>query len=372
MNLELKIPHWYVSFRQFFQPYYVPNPKYYEAPLPEEEKPLTEKKAKSRQISQKQYVKELNQDLNKLSSKIKNTTNSNKKKRLREKYLKLREEYEKELTELNNLREFLGLKPMQSKKLKAKQEKERIEAELRADEITREEIERSPLEELEVQKRPIFNRKKYYESLERGRIWYKKNKKGKYALKVNTFNYPRPLDDVANLEIKPELGTIFAYHDKSKHQVLGHFAPRAGFKYGKDTRNNNKRKQLYPIVFPKYGEKVPFDRTHLIPFGYHNSENDMRLLIGWDSWQNRNPLNEWEKRAKLHEQNIYWLASIERTKDGAEWHYQIFDEDFNPIDKLDLSMGTPEEPIEFVWGDGYYNNEEIWSPQKKITVVNHS
>ena len=369
----MKIPHWYVVFRQFFQPYYIPNPNNYTAPIPKDEQPLTEKIAKKRQKYQKYYVFELSDDLKKLRERIKKAPKgSTKRKKLIEKRNQLREEYFNEIDELNKLREFLGLKPIKIKEVQKKQEQKEKSTANRADEISYQEAQKAKLEELELKKRPKFNRKEYKELIEKAKIWYKKNKKGKYDLKVNTYNYPRPLHELNRLDIKPELGTIFAYHDKNRHQVLGHFAPKSGYKYGKDTRSNSKRKSLFPLVFPKYVEDKPFDRTHLIPFGYHNSESDKRLLIGWDSWQNRNPLNEWELNAKNHDQNIYWLADIEKTENGADWHYRIFDENYNVIDRLDLSMGTQEEPISFVWMDGYYSDTEIWIPQKKVTVINHS
>ena len=362
----MKIPHLYVAIRQWFQPYYKPNPKYYTPPVPKDEQPLTEKKARIRQKSQYNYVIQLRGELKDLKRRIKELEKGSKKRnKLVEKRKLVREEYDKELKELNFLREFLGKKPLGMKEILKKEQKKQEEQALRADEVFERDIKESDDITLEEKRKPKLHSKEYPKLIEQGKKWFEKNSKGEYDLKVTTLNYPRPLNNPEQLKFKPELNMIFAYHDKTKHQVLGHFKPQSGFRY--KNRSNNKRKQLYPIVRPTYEDDKPFDRTHLIPFGYHNTENDMRLLIGWDSMQNRNQMNDFEQTAKNHEVNIYWLTSVEKTDDGAEWHYVIYDEDFNVLSRLDLSLGDKENPQSFIWKDGYYGDEEIWLSNKKRT-----
>lgn len=76
----------------------------------------------------------------------------------------------------------------------------------------------------------------------------------------------------------------------------------------------------------------PFDRTHVIPIGYHGSENDNRLLVGFNSKLNRKDLRDFEiKVSKLNdEMTILWFVSIDRQPDdSAIWYATIWDEKGN-------------------------------------------
>lgn len=139
---------------------------------------------------------------------------------------------------------------------------------------------------------------------------------------------------------QPAYDTIWCYHSNEMHQVYGHFKPKAGFRYNK--RDDKKRKQLKPLIFPM--QDKPFDRTHLIPIGYHNSENDRRLLIGWDSQQNRGPFNKFEQRQKKRQVPIYWLTEVVRTPVGAKWKFTIFSEEGAILDSLETEMIS-----KFIW-----------------------
>lgn len=69
------------------------------------------------------------------------------------------------------------------------------------------------------------------------------------------------------------------------------------------------------------------DRTHLIPFTAIGIENNPGLLIDYDSWLNRNPMLEFEKRA-LKLNGIYdliWITSVYSGRKGLNWKYLIYD-----------------------------------------------
>lgn len=44
--------------------------------------------------------------------------------------------------------------------------------------------------------------------------------------------------------------------------------------------------------------KEAFDRTHIVPIGFHGTESDNRLLVGWNSNQNRVQINKFEKKVR--------------------------------------------------------------------------
>lgn len=139
--------------------------------------------------------------------------------------------------------------------------------------------------------------------------------------------------------------SIWCYHDEKVFQVLGYFAAdrNAGWKY--QERDDAARKQLEPIILITDNRKK--DRTHLIPIGYHGSENDNRLLVMWDSYQNQNEMADFEKLAKSYNKKhgIYWFTEIKRAKGGLLWSYQIFNADTKVLWKrLDLQL-----PCKYVW-----------------------
>ena len=142
------------------------------------------------------------------------------------------------------------------------------------------------------------------------------------------------------MDIQPAYDNIWCFHSRDLHQVYGHFKPKAGFRF--KTRSNKKRRQLKPLIFPI--QNKPFDRTHLIPIGYHNSENDKRLLIGWDSKDNRGPFNKFEQKQKKRSIPIYWFTEVKKSPAGAVWTYKIFSEDGTEIDSY-----SKERLGKFVW-----------------------
>lgn len=158
------------------------------------------------------------------------------------------------------------------------------------------------------------------------------------------------IDQVLKLSDKrPGPDKIWFYHDATHHQILAHLEPGTGFRFGKDDRSDEERKALKPMLRP-INLKQPYHRTHMLPFGYIGTENDPRLVVGWNGSQNTNELNDFEQRNKKRDEPIYWFADIRRTKYGAAWRYQIFSvNDKRLIDSIELRMGTNTKPVEFDW-----------------------
>lgn len=142
------------------------------------------------------------------------------------------------------------------------------------------------------------------------------------APKFRIMNYPKPLDNVMEFKKKPSLGAAWFYHDENVHQIVAHLAPGSGYTFRE--RDDAARGRLKPLIYPRDQGK-PFDRTHLLPIGYHGSENDERLLVGWDSDANRGPFMHFESKQKRRKVPIYWLTFITKTKRGARWSFMIYD-----------------------------------------------
>lgn len=161
--------------------------------------------------------------------------------------------------------------------------------------------------------------------------------------RVKVIDSSQPLTRAIKSSKKPGPNTIWCFHNKNYHQVFARLEPGSGFVFTE--RDNAARKELKPNVFPK--QNKPFDRTHLIPIGYHGSENDKRLLIGWDSDVNRGPFNDFEQKQKRRRVAIYWLTSVTRQPYGARWDYRIYDASTGKL----LDKYTDEQRKDFVWKD---------------------
>lgn len=154
-------------------------------------------------------------------------------------------------------------------------------------------------------------------------------------------DYPVALTKVMSFKKKPSLGIAWCYHDQNVHQVVAHVAPKSGYLH--KTRDDLARGRLRPQLWPR--QNKPFDRTHLLPIGYHGSENDPRLLVGWDSDANRGPFMHFEKKQKKRKQDIYWCTFITRLPRGARWQYFVYDAStLELLDELEHTM-----TCEFVW-----------------------
>lgn len=139
-----------------------------------------------------------------------------------------------------------------------------------------------------------------------------------------------------------ESDRAYYVHTSQRHQLAVRFEPKSSKRY--QYRSDKHRKQLSPIIYPDV--KV-FDRTHIIPIGYHGSESDNRLLVGWDSGINRKELNQFESKiGKINNRaTILWFVDIKKADDGsAIWHSYVWDE----TGKL-LKKGVWHDKKKFFW-----------------------
>ncbi|HFN1911269.1 TPA: hypothetical protein ACHBEL_000809 [Enterococcus faecium] len=150
--------------------------------------------------------------------------------------------------------------------------------------------------------------------------------RGILGVKVLEVNQPFELDNARDRLLRAEVDVAYFYHDKSKHQIAIKFNPKSAWRY--QARDDLKRRKLKPMLYPE--GKEAFDRTHIVPIGFHGTESDNRLLVGWNSSQNRVQINKFEKKVRKFNDRkiILWFANIQKQPDGtAKWEAVIFDED---------------------------------------------
>lgn len=155
--------------------------------------------------------------------------------------------------------------------------------------------------------------------------------RGELGVKIITLN--NQLDSNTAFEKIDQSYSHIAYyhHSKDRHQIAVKFEPASGFRYYK--RNDLKRKKFNPLIYPKYGSS---DKTHLIPVGFHGSENDPRLLIGWSSKLNRGEIKKHEEKIITinKDYTVLWFIDIKKAEnDSAYWTSTVWFEDGSLIDQ---------------------------------------
>lgn len=149
--------------------------------------------------------------------------------------------------------------------------------------------------------------------------------RGELGVKIITLS--NQLDNESAFQKMDSSGSHIAYyyHSKDRHQIAVRFEPQSGYRYYK--RNSSKLQSFKPLIKPKYSE---WDKTHLIPLGFHGSESDPRLLIGWSRKLNRGAIKKHEdKVVKINKDyTIYWFIDIEKNEnDSAYWTSTVWFED---------------------------------------------
>lgn len=153
-----------------------------------------------------------------------------------------------------------------------------------------------------------------------------KPKRPKLGLDMVDMQKPLTIKDAYDMISRSKARIAYYYHDSDYHQIAVRFEPRS-IKDKYKPRDGAERRKLKPLLFPI--QDVPFDRTHVIPVGYHGSESDKRLLVGFNSEINQNELQEFEFRvANINKsKTILWFVSIEKQFDGsALWRTTVWDE----------------------------------------------
>ncbi|WP_294604512.1 hypothetical protein [uncultured Lactobacillus sp.] len=134
------------------------------------------------------------------------------------------------------------------------------------------------------------------------------------------------------------------WEEKNGDSYYGYFP-----KIPTSTTNNIRLQQSSYIVCdkaqpPNPQSKIPgeisdgfVDRTHLISSRVTGIENHKGLLIDFDGWLNKNPLNRFETWAlqRTFRQDIIWYVQIWKSNDGLHWKYIMYDNNFDKLKELE-------------------------------------
>lgn len=76
-----------------------------------------------------------------------------------------------------------------------------------------------------------------------------------------------------------------------------------------------KKRRRVKLAIKPSGEGPSYDRTHVIPEGYRESEKDPRVVVGWDSECNQVQMKDFEELVAVRNQNmvILWMTTLRLT-----------------------------------------------------------
>ncbi|EKR9302822.1 hypothetical protein P9705_001263 [Enterococcus faecalis] len=146
---------------------------------------------------------------------------------------------------------------------------------------------------------------------------------GLLGVEVITINSTMSAKEARDRLLTSSYDRAYYAHSINNHQLAVKFKSNSAKRY--QYRSDKHRKMLNPIIYPDV--KV-FDKTHIIPIGYHGSESDSRLLVGFSSQINRKDLRIFESKvAKINKQKeVLWFVNIEKQEDcSAEWRSIVWD-----------------------------------------------
>lgn len=167
--------------------------------------------------------------------------------------------------------------------------------------------------------------------------------RGEIGVKLTTMSNKLEKAKVIQLLQRSGYNIGYFYHDETYHQLAVKFDKNSSWKYRE--RNDAKRKKLKPLVY--HMNSSTQDKTHMIPIGFHGSEDDARLLVGFSSKINKGALKNFETYIGNvnDKEEILWFVNIERQTDNtAIWHATVWDKNNNIIDEKHF-----HDKEQFIW-----------------------
>ena len=153
-------------------------------------------------------------------------------------------------------------------------------------------------------------------------------------VKQNTgFAYNRDYLDLIANGIDSEEKFREAWRQKNGKSPQGHF-PAIEKSATKSQRVKHESYIVADLNSENPNSKIPgslspnhVDRTHLISSQITGIERHKGLLIDFDSWLNRTPMNKFETYIlrMSNNQDIIWLAFVWQESDGLHWKYTMLD-----------------------------------------------
>ncbi|MEX2935953.1 hypothetical protein [Staphylococcus saprophyticus] len=150
-------------------------------------------------------------------------------------------------------------------------------------------------------------------------------KTGAIGIELVTVSSVMTENDALNRLAVSNYQVAYYCHEGNHHQIAVKFNKGSAWKY--HARNEYKRKQLKPII--EHKKQGHGDKTHLIPVGFHGSENDERLLVRFDSKINKGALKkeeEYVSNINMDEPILWFVDIIKQDDDTAIWNMTVWDE----------------------------------------------
>lgn len=171
------------------------------------------------------------------------------------------------------------------------------------------------------------------------------DRKGLYLVELK--KRPETTSGTLAADLVPAPRQAYVFHDNQRHVVIAHLVRGTAWDY--TVRDTAARAKLKPKFIP-IGLGKPYDRTHLVPFGFHGSENDPFLVVPWDPAQNQGPMNKYEQDTKklTNRKDVIWCAQVDLGphSKGAVLSYYIYD----PVSRREIRQHfTSHMKCSFKW-----------------------
>lgn len=167
--------------------------------------------------------------------------------------------------------------------------------------------------------------------------------RGGLGVELTTVNNVLNEESALRMLLRSSHNIGFFYHDDNYHQLAIKFKENSSWKYKE--RNEGKRKKLKPLVYHKNPKTQ--DKTHMIPIGFHGSEDDARLLIGFSAKINKGDLKNFEDYvAKINDnEEILWFVNIQKQSDNTVvWQATVWD-----VHNKIIAEETFHDKADFEW-----------------------
>ena len=147
---------------------------------------------------------------------------------------------------------------------------------------------------------------------------------GAIGIELVTVNDVMTKKDALNRMVNSSSQIAYYCHENNHHQIAVKFDEGSAWKYY--ARNEGKLKKLNPII--EHKKKGLGDKTHIIPVGFHGSENDERLIVRFDSKINRGALKKAEEyiaNINMQEPVLWFVDIVKQENDTAIWYMTVWD-----------------------------------------------
>lgn len=165
---------------------------------------------------------------------------------------------------------------------------------------------------------------------------------GIYIEQDKGFSYSREYLDLISAGIDTDIKFLNAWNEVNNGGDFGS-VPKTKHQATKTSRQQH---ESYIIADKELGMNVNsaivgkmrngrdgVDRTHLISSQITGIENHKGLLIDYDSWLNRTPMNKFEMNVlKMNKsRDVIWTSLVWQNNDGLHLRYTMYDSRYNPI-----------------------------------------